>query len=99
MMVWNVPDHMSHGSYKGRSGLLGADTSCASRRGGSGPAKGVRPIMPVESEDVLERIRKELISIREQGNKITERDLLRLSALTGIDYSTILRIEQEIPRR
>ncbi len=55
--------------------------------------------MPVEGEDVLERIRKELISIREQGHKVTERDLLRLSALTGIDYSTILRIEQEIPRR
>ncbi len=99
MTATDVPDHMLHGSYKGRFGLLGADMSCASRRGGLGPAKGVRPIMPVESEDVLERIRKELISIREQGNKITERDLLRLSALTGIDYSTILRIEQEIPRR
>ncbi len=58
--------------------------------------KGVRPIMTIESEDVLERIRKDLISIREQGNKITERDLLRLSALTGIEYSTILRIEREI---
>ena len=65
-------------------------------RGGSGPMKGVSPIMTVGSEDVLERIRKELISIREQGSKITERDLLRLSALTGIDYSTILEIEREI---
>ena len=67
--------------------------------GGLGPAKGVRPIMPVEREDALERIRRELISILEQGNKITERDLLRLSALTGVYYSTILRIEQEIPQR
>ena len=58
--------------------------------------KGVSPIMTVESEDVLQRIRKELISIREQGSKITERDLLRLSALTGIDYSRILEIEREI---
>ena len=58
--------------------------------------KGVMPIMAVESEDVLERIRQELISIRNQGNKITERDLLRLSALTGIEYATVLRIEQEI---
>ena len=58
--------------------------------------KGVMQIMAVESEDVLERIRQELISIRDQGNKITERDLLRLSALTGIEYSTVLRIEQEI---
>lgn len=58
--------------------------------------KGVMPIMTVESEDVLERIRQELISIRDQGNKITERDLLRLSALTGIEYATVLRIEQEI---
>lgn len=58
--------------------------------------KGVMPIMAVESEDVLERIRQELISIRERGNKITERDLLRLSALTGIEYSIVLRIEKEI---
>ncbi|MBF8279619.1 MAG: hypothetical protein HW385_1051 [candidate division NC10 bacterium] len=58
--------------------------------------KGVMPIMAVESKDVLERIRQELISIREQGNKITERDLLRLSALTGIEYSIVLRIEKEI---
>lgn len=58
--------------------------------------KGVMPIMAVESEDVLERIRQELISIRDQGNKITERDLLRLSALTGIEYSIVLRIEKEI---
>ena len=58
--------------------------------------KGVMPIMTVESKDVLERIRQELISIREQGNKITERDLLRLSALTGIEYSIVLRIEKEI---
>ena len=58
--------------------------------------KGVMPIMAVESEDVLERIRQELISIRGQGNKITERDLLRLSALTGIEYAIVLRIEQEI---
>ena len=58
--------------------------------------KGVMFIMAVESEDVLERIRQELISIREQGNKITERDLLRLSALTGIEYSIVLRIEREI---
>lgn len=58
--------------------------------------KGVMPIMAVESKDVLERIRQELISIREQGNKITERDLLRLSALTGIEYSIVLRIEREI---
>jgi len=67
-----------------------------SMRGGSGPVKGVMPIMAVESEDILEKIRQELISIRKRGNKITERDLLRLSALTGIEYSTILRIEQEI---
>ena len=99
MTVRDLSHHAPHGSCEGRAGLLEADKRSAWRRGGSGPAKGVRPIMPVESEDVLERIRKELISIREQGNKITERDLLRISALTGIDYSTILRIEQEIPSR
>lgn len=80
-----------YGLCESRAALLEADA-----RGGLGSAKGVRPIMPAESEDVLERIRKELISLREQGGKITERDLLRLSALTGIDYSTILRIEREL---
>ncbi len=81
---------------RGPGALLEAESPLWQERGGSGPAKGVTPIMAVESEDVLERIRKELMSIREQGNKITERDLLRLSALTGIEYSTILRIEREI---
>ncbi|HYB72195.1 MAG TPA: hypothetical protein VED18_02390 [Candidatus Sulfotelmatobacter sp.] len=49
-----------------------------------------------EREEAMERVRRELRDLLRQGQKITERDLLRLSALTGIDYSTVLRIEQEL---
>jgi hypothetical protein len=49
-----------------------------------------------ERDEAMERVRRELRDILRRGQKITERDLLRLSALTGIDYSTILRIEQEL---
>jgi hypothetical protein len=82
--------------FESRGSFLEGEAICGRGRGGTDPVKGVIPVMAIESEDVLERIRQELISIRKQGNKITERDLLRLSALTGIEYSTILRIEQEI---
>ncbi len=49
-----------------------------------------------QSAEALKRIRKELQEILRQGNKITERDLLRLSALTGVDYSTVLKIFEEL---
>jgi hypothetical protein len=52
--------------------------------------------MRVKSEDALEIIRRELQAMMKRGGKITERDLLRLSAQTGIDYSTVLRIQQEL---
>jgi hypothetical protein len=49
-----------------------------------------------KDEEPLEVIRRELEEIRRGGKRITERDLLRLSAQTGIDYSTVVRIEQEL---
>lgn len=52
--------------------------------------------MTVKGEDAVQMVRRELLAIIKRGNKITERDLLRLSALTGIDYSTILKIQEEI---
>lgn len=52
--------------------------------------------MRVKSEDALEIIRRQLQAMMKRGGKITERDLLRLSAQTGIDYSTVLRIQQEL---
>ncbi len=52
--------------------------------------------MHVKSEGVTEIIRRELQAIVKRGSKITERDLLRLSAQTGIDYSTVVRIQQEL---
>lgn len=52
--------------------------------------------MRVRSDEALEIIRRELQAILKRGSKITERDLLRLSAQTGIDYSTVLRIQQDL---
>lgn len=52
--------------------------------------------MRVKGEEALEVIRRELQTIIQRGSKVTERDLLRLSAQTGIDYSTVLRIQQEL---
>jgi hypothetical protein len=51
--------------------------------------------MSVKIEEGTEVIRRELQAIVKRGSKITERDLLRLSARTGIDYSTVVRIQQE----
>jgi len=47
-------------------------------------------------EEPSEFIRRELQALMKRGGRITERDLLRLSAQTGVDYSTILRIQQEL---
>ena len=47
-------------------------------------------------EEHLEVIRRELQAILHDGKRVTERDLLRLSARTGVDYSTVVRIQQEI---
>ncbi len=52
--------------------------------------------MQVKAEAAAEVIRRELQAIMRRGSKVTERDLLRLSAQTGIDYSTVLRIQQEL---
>lgn len=52
--------------------------------------------MRVKSDEAHEIIRRELQAILKRGSKITERDLLRLSAQTGIDYSTVLRIQQDL---
>lgn len=48
------------------------------------------------TEDAVEAIRRELQSLMQRGGRITERDLLRLSAQTGIDYSTVRRIQEEL---
>lgn len=52
--------------------------------------------MEGQREEPMERIRRELRELQQRGQKITERDLLRLSALTGIDYSTVRRVQQEL---
>jgi plasmid maintenance system antidote protein VapI len=52
--------------------------------------------MRVNGEERLEVIRRQLEAILKGGKRVTERDLLRLSAQTGIDYSTVVRIQQEL---
>jgi len=52
--------------------------------------------MRVKGEEAVKVVRRELQAIMKRGSKITERDLLRLSAQNGIDYSTVLRIQQEL---
>jgi hypothetical protein len=52
--------------------------------------------MRAKTEEATEVIRRELQALIKRGGRITERDLLRLSAQTGIDYSTVLRIQQEL---
>ena len=49
-----------------------------------------------KGEEPLEVIRRELQAILQDRKRVTERDLLRLSAQTGVDYSTVVRIQQEI---
>jgi hypothetical protein len=48
------------------------------------------------AEESLEMIRRELQAILQGGKRVTERDLLRLSAQSGVDYSTVVRIQQEL---
>jgi plasmid maintenance system antidote protein VapI len=50
--------------------------------------------MCANGDERLEVVRRELEAILKGGRRITERDLLRLSAQTGIDYSTVVRIQQ-----
>jgi hypothetical protein len=40
------------------------------------------------------KIRSRLIAIYREAGKVTERDLLRLSALTGVNYSIIAEIHK-----
>ena len=45
------------------------------------------------------KIRNRLLAIYEETGKVTERDLLRLSALTGIAYAAIVEIHKCIDYR
>ena len=40
------------------------------------------------------KIRNRLLAIYRENGKVSERDLLRLSALTGVNYSIIVEIHQ-----
>ncbi len=52
--------------------------------------------MGANGNEVLEVVRRELQAILKGGRRITERDLLRLSAQTGVAYSTVVRVQHEL---
>lgn len=52
--------------------------------------------MLVRGEERLDMIRRELQAMLSRGARVTERDLLRLSARTGIEYTTVARIQREL---
>jgi hypothetical protein len=43
-----------------------------------------------------EEVRRRLKEILAQHGKLKERDLLRVSALTGVDYFTVARLSREL---
>jgi len=48
------------------------------------------------TDEAVETVRQTLRTLRQRGTRVTERELLRLSAQTGIDYSTVVRIQKEL---
>ncbi len=49
-----------------------------------------------KADDAVENVRQALRALKQRGSRVTERELLRLSAQTGVDYSTVVRIQQEL---
>lgn len=43
-----------------------------------------------------DEVRRRLREILGQHGKLKERDLLRVSAITGVDYFTVVRISREL---
>jgi hypothetical protein len=43
-----------------------------------------------------EEVRRRLREILAQRGKLNERDLLRVSAITGVDYFTVARLSREL---
>lgn len=41
-------------------------------------------------------VRQRLLDIYQREGKVTERDLLRISAITGVDYFTVSKTLEEI---
>jgi hypothetical protein len=52
--------------------------------------------MPACGDERLDMIRRELRAILSRGARVTERDLLWISARTGVEYSTVVRIQREL---
>lgn len=45
-----------------------------------------------------EEVRRRLREILAREGKLKERDLLRVSALTGVDYFTVVRVSRELEK-
>jgi hypothetical protein len=48
------------------------------------------------NKEMDQDIRQRLLDIYEREGKVTERELLRISAMTGVDYFTVSKALEEI---
>jgi len=49
-----------------------------------------------DNRSAAQDVRQRLLDIFQQEGKVTERDLLRISAMTGVDYFTVSKTLEEI---
>ncbi|MGH7423865.1 MAG: hypothetical protein ACREJ1_09355 [Candidatus Methylomirabilales bacterium] len=49
-----------------------------------------------DSRSPEQNVRQRLLDIFQREGKVTERDLLRISAMTGVDYFTVSKTLEEI---
>ena len=64
------------------------------------PPRGKEVLLSVsdvdDSSSPEQNVRQRLLDIFQREGKVTERDLLRISAMTGVDYFTVSKTLEEI---
>jgi len=64
------------------------------------PPRGKEVLLSVsdvdESRSPEQNVRQRLLDVFQREGKVTERDLLRISAMTGVDYFTVSKTLEEI---
>ena len=64
------------------------------------PSRGKEVLLSVsdvdDSSSPEQSVRQRLLDIFQREGKVTERDLLRISAMTGVDYFTVSKTLEEI---
>lgn len=62
------------------------------RPNAEGKRKAKSELTPAEKKEICD----ELLAIHKKNGKISNRDLLRISAITGTSYPTVVEIEGEL---